>query len=325
MGRSIFCLYFCFCFGAVALAQDAQGQSPMDAQQWQLTFDVIKTKVAALVEANNQLTGEYQSLLAQAQEAQKAIEEQSKKNEKIRQFLKERGDRSDQQVRIEELTGQVKNLGQQMADHQRQADSVKAQAMDWQRRIDLMNLKISNWELHQNTPVPDAVVPQAGDLELNALRKDLESQKEQEARLEAELAALVDRRNILGRDRDEIEDLKQKLEDLRRQKALLPQKSAGGSVDFGRYQQMTTQKMGLESKIHTFEIRINALKDHQLLGLTWDSQKKKLIHDIVLADAKNSQMRQKINNVHEDIDLLRGQIASLEKLANFSRGKGKIR
>src|SRR5690242_19469065 len=107
MRNCVFLVYFVLCSLVPAFAQIA-AEPPSGTQQWQLTFDVIKAKVDALVRENARLTAEAQSLKAQEQKLYVTIGEQGQKNEAIRQFLKERKGRTDQQIRMEELAGQVK-------------------------------------------------------------------------------------------------------------------------------------------------------------------------------------------------------------------------
>ncbi len=46
-----------------------------------------------------------------------------------------------------------------------------------------------------------------------------------------------------------------------------------------------------------------------------------MIHEMVQTDARNNQMRDKIKVLREDIDVLRDQVAKLERRVNFVQGK----
>ena len=50
-------------------------------------------------------------------------------------------------------------------------------------------------------------------------------------------------------------------------------------------------------------------------------KKKKLVHEMVQTDARNNQMRDKIKVLREDIDILRDQVARLERRVDFAQGK----
>ena len=55
--------------------------------------------------------------------------------------------------------------------------------------------------------------------------------------------------------------------------------------------------------------------------LSWPARKKKLVHEMVLADSRNNQMRDGIKVLREDIDVLRDQVSRLERRINFVQGK----
>ena len=57
------------------------------------------------------------------------------------------------------------------------------------------------------------------------------------------------------------------------------------------------------------------------MTLSWPLKRKKLIHDMVQTDARNNQMRDKIKELHEDIDVLKDQVARLERRVDFAQGK----
>ena len=315
-----------------ALASDQMGNHhlPVGAEQWQLTFDVIASKVKRLMEENNLLVTQYQTRLAQQQKLHLAINDQTLKNEAIKKFLKERNGKTDQQIRLEELNAQMKLKKPAATLKEREANVLKSQVLDWQHKIELKKLKIAEWELHQNMPAPVAEVKPAEedssvDQELNSLRKELETQKAQEVGLEQKLEVLRNHSKVTdGQGKadaaalgQEMKSLQQRLDFLRKQKfsllARVPAASQNSVADRNRYQQMMNRKADLESKIRNFEIRINLLRDPSTFGLSWVSQKKELIRDIVAADAANGQMRAKINNLREDIALLEEQIAKMDK------------
>ena len=56
---------------------------------------------------------EYQQLIGQVQKLQQSIDDQQNKNEQMDRFLKDRHGRTDQQLRIEELTQSIKTKKQE--------------------------------------------------------------------------------------------------------------------------------------------------------------------------------------------------------------------
>ena len=57
------------------------------------------------------------------------------------------------------------------------------------------------------------------------------------------------------------------------------------------------------------------------MALSWPAKKKKLVHEMVQADARNNQVREKIKVLREDIDVLKDQVARLERRINFVKGQ----
>ena len=57
------------------------------------------------------------------------------------------------------------------------------------------------------------------------------------------------------------------------------------------------------------------------MSLSWERKKKVLVHDIVQKDFRNNQMREKIKVLREDIDVLRDQVAKLERRVDFVKDK----
>ena len=82
-------------------------------EQWQLTLDVIKSKAQTLKIENNGLQVEYRQLIGEVQKLRQSIYNQQNKNEQMERFIKERHGRTDQQVRIEELTQIIKTKKQE--------------------------------------------------------------------------------------------------------------------------------------------------------------------------------------------------------------------
>ncbi len=136
-------------------------------EQWQLTLDVIKSKVQTLVIENNRLQAQYRKLTDQAQKLQQSIDDQQNKNEQMDFFLKKRHGATDQQVRIEELTKMIKTKSQETRTFDKQLKNLQRKKPARIRKIE----------------------PQDDD-QLAQLRKQLDYESTQEVLLENELAAL---------------------------------------------------------------------------------------------------------------------------------------
>jgi chromosome segregation ATPase len=257
---------------------DARAQVPEELssmpEQWQLTLDVIKSKAQNLLVENNGLQGEYRQLIDQAQKLQQSIDGQQSKNEQLELFLNERHGLTDQQMRIEELTGNIKTKSQQVRDEDQQLEDLK-------RKQSRLDYKIQQAPAAQNTaqsPVED---------QLPQLRKQLEDETRQEVLLE-----------------NELEDLK-----------------AGGKIQNLGAGTLKERKEELEADIYAYELRMEELRRSSLTALSWPLKKKELVHEMVQVDARNNKMRDQIKGLHEDIDVLKDQVAKLERRVNFAQDK----
>jgi hypothetical protein len=66
---------------------------------------------------------------------------------------------------------------------------------------------------------------------------------------------------------------------------------------------------------------MDQLRQSYLTALSWPLEKKKMVHDMVRIDARNNKMQGQIKALHEDIDVLKDQVAKLERQLNFAKGK----
>lgn len=116
-------------------AFDVRAQLPQEVsampEQWQLTLDVIKSKAQALMVENNSLQVEYRQFTGQVQELQQSIDEQQHKNDQMARFLKERNGRTDQQLRIEELTQIVQTKRREALNFDEQLENLKKEAVEF--------------------------------------------------------------------------------------------------------------------------------------------------------------------------------------------------
>lgn len=95
------------CWGFEAKAQVTEELSSMP-EQWQVTLDDIKSKSQTLGVENDGLKAEYRQLLQEVQELQQSIDDQQAKNRQAEDFLRTRHGRTDQQLRIDELTQAIR-------------------------------------------------------------------------------------------------------------------------------------------------------------------------------------------------------------------------
>jgi len=139
-------LMFVLCFACPARvgAQEA----PATDATWLLTLETIKAGSSQLMAQNNRLIADYNRLVQDIDRLNASIEEQSRKNAALADFLKTRHGRTDQQVRARELEGQI-------------------------------NGKRDELKRRQRAPKPES--------ELDRLRKELKVEKANEAKLEADL------------------------------------------------------------------------------------------------------------------------------------------
>jgi chromosome segregation ATPase len=299
---------------------DARAQVPEELssmpEQWQLTLDVIKSKAQTLLVENNGLQVEYRQLIEQAQKLQQSVDGQQSKNEQLESFLNERHGQTDQQIRIEDLNQSIKLKIEKARDEGQRLEDLKKE--QWRLRY-----KIQQVSIVQNKAQPQA------ELQLPQLRGQLEDETRREVLLENELDALKTGGQTPNLDLGAIEAENQRLQDrldgLRLQKLQHENKLSGvplSEANKGRYDRLKEEKEQLESNIYAYESRMDGLRQSYLTALPWPLEKKKMVHDMVRLDARNNKMRDQIKSLHEDIDVLKDQVARLERRVNFAQGKG---
>jgi len=324
--------FFCWAFDVRAQLPEELSSSSLP-EQWQLTLDVIKSKAQTLVGKNNGLQDQYRELIGQVQKLRQSIDEQQYKNERISRLLKDRHGRTDQQARIDELTQIIKAKDQRVDAFDGQLANFQRKKSEMDRQIQELKDTISKEELRQQSEAdkaqnsPSVAQPQGED-QLSPLHKQMEDESRQEVLLERELAALKTGGQIQNLNVDAVESdnkqLEARLDMLRLQKLRHQRQSsddqwaqAGGRM----YNKLKMRKEELESKIYAYELRMDDLRQGSLLALSWPLKKKQLVHEMVQVDARNNQMRNKIKDLREDIDVLRDQVAKLERQVNFVQGK----
>lgn len=282
-------------------------------EQWQLTLDVIKTKAQTLLIKNNEIKAEYLNLRKQAQDVEQTLRGQQDKNEAIRLLLNQRHGRTDQQVRLEGLQQTIKIKRRQAAEFQEQLENLKKKQSTIERR---------QREPKKANPTPEAVG--APDGQLTDLRRQLEEEKKQEVILEDQLSSLKSGGPSQNLDVHAIEEVNKQLEaqlkDLQEQKLKkFPGETLGISQQ-RKYDELKKRKDQLEDAIRAYEKRLDQLKYSSGFASSWAVEKKKLIHAMVQKDARNNQLREKIKILREDVDILKDQVAKLERRVNFMQG-----
>ena len=273
---------------------------------WILTLETIKAKAKDLMARNTALSAEYNTLAQDINNLNAAVDAQNTKNMAITSFLKDRHGRTDQQVRIEELEAQIKEQKTRLNDRQREYDGLKGEAASLERKVKLKQVRVTDWELRQGQQ-PSVVAPQvpSADAELDGLHQQLEAEKTKEVYLEDELARMTG-----GRARP-VGPVVQ---------AAAPN-NAAREQDRERIMQVLRKKDELEAKIRDHERSLKAAQ-----GISRGNiEKKKIIHDIVQADARNQGLREGIARLREDVALLRDQIGKLERRSGLVLNKDGTR
>ncbi|MBF0570868.1 MAG: hypothetical protein HQL12_03250 [Candidatus Omnitrophica bacterium] len=316
---------------------DAGAQVPAELssmpQRWQMTLDLIKSKAQKLMIENNRLKVEYRQLIGQVEKLQQSIADQHSKNEQVELFLKERHGRTDQQLRIEELAQaiKIKKPRDRALDEQFLNLKKKQEALD--HKIQLLNKTILDTGMHQQegkekSQAVQNRAPLQIDDRLTQWRKQLEDENKQEVLLANELEGLKasDKTPNLNVDAivEENKRLEAHLDILRLQRSQHEKNfpdTQQAQANVRKYDMLKKRKDQLEADINAYETRLDELKETSLMALSWPLKKKKLIHEMVQADARNNQMRDKIKQLREDIDVLRDQVGRLEHRVDFVQGK----
>jgi chromosome segregation ATPase len=320
--------FLCWAFGVKAQVPEELSSMP---ETWQLTLDVIKSKAQTLMIENNGLQDEYRQLIGQEQNLQQSISDQEQKNEQMGRFIKERHGQTDQQARIADLTQSIKAKRQQAGVLEGQLGNLARKKTNLDSTIQQLNDAISGIERHQQEEkqqvAPQQTIQPQVDDQLAQLRKQLEDENKQEVVLSNEMDVFKTGDKSQNLNVDAIDEQNHQLEAhldiLRLQKLQYARKSSDAQLeaaDRRMYYKIKARKDLLEADISSYETRIDQLKESSLMALSWSLKKKKMIHEMVQADAYNNQIRDKIKGLHEDIDILRDQVARLERRVDFVKG-----
>jgi len=263
------------------------------------------------------------------QTLRQALKDEQDKNEATRLFLNQRHGRTDQQVQLEALQQAVKIKRQQAKESQEQLENLKRKQADLDHKIQLQRLRLSDiprHQLEQKQETPTPAVPII-DGQLTDLRRQVEEENKQEAILEDQLSSLKSGGQAHNLNKDAMarqnRQLELRLKDLQEQKPKTSPQKAGDLVRQRKYDELKKRKDQLEAAISAYEKRMDQLKYSSGLTAPWANQRKKLIHAMVQKDARNNQLREKIKMLREDVDILKDQVARLERRVNFMQGQNK--
>jgi len=316
-----------------AFAQMPQEEESVSApEQWQLTLDVIKSKAQSLEIENNGLEGEYHQLISEVQKLEQAIYDQQSKNDQIESYIKDRHGRSDQQMHLDELTQvlHVKQLKLNLIKDQMSNLKEKQAGLD--SKIQQLKYTISDLELRAQAQEQKAKIQQKQEVpttdQLAPWHQQLEDEAKQEVLLTDELNALKTGGKTQQLNAAAIEEenrqLSAQLDFLRLQKLhhlTNSPKEQQATANAKRYEELKMRKEELVADINAYELRLDQLRESSVMSLSWPLQKKRLVHEMVQMDNRNNQMKEKIKDVREDIDILRDEVARLERRLNFAQGK----
>lgn len=286
--------------------------------QWQNGVEAVRGQMDVLMRQNDQLTRAYDQDKMQERRLLATIDEQRKKIAALSDFLKQRAGKSDQQLRMDVLNDQlsIKRLQSNkiLLDYKTQHAHVEAVL----KHVEDKRLKVSAYELNQGDTQKDKKIADLPkDPALEQLRKDLERQKEAEARVAGEMDPSKTEGNPF-----EMAPLEAKLAALQSQKAILLRKPlVSPGPDKDKFYLMQAKKEELEVKIHGFERRIDAIKSSSAVVGSWSASRKEMVRAMSQGDARNKRLANEINDLKENIALLRTQIGVLEKRVLFSNRK----
>ena len=318
-----------------ALAQGLPvSQDPaINTPQWQLTLDVIKAKAQVLIESNNKLMEEHNYLVEEKKKLKQGMSDWQTKNESLRQSLKERHGRSDQQVHMDDMTEQMKAKKLELKNQTEELARIQEDATELDRKIRLKTLKISQPQLKQKEQALQASAQKQleqrstieNNTEFNQLKEKLQQEKDQEKALETQLQKLKKAKPapvLADPDVGEIKSLQEKIKTLRKQKEDLQKKinADNNQAKVERFKQLSSKKQELEDKIKHIEDQLNDLRSMDALGQLGKQRQKQTLHRMIQVDSRNAQMRQKISDLHEDVAVLKEQINRLERKLQFTQG-----
>jgi hypothetical protein len=308
-----------------AVATPSTDPAP-NTPQWQVNLDVIKHKAQVLIKQNAKLTDEYNTLVAGIQRAQIDQRDLKIKNESLRQLIKQRRGKSQEQIEIEKHNDYIKAKESNIRALQNTIKNTQKDLAQQERKTELRKLKLSEVELHVKREATqskainliDERVKIENDEEHNKLKEMLAHERDEERILKQELEkaknASINPPQAPAIDDAQLKALQDKVDQLAKQKEDLQNRlNKDNNQTNARYLQLTAKKKELEERIKVFETQLNQLKEPATFGLLDPKQKKQIVRQMVQVNNRNAQLRQKISDLKEDVVLLREQVNRLER------------
>ena len=312
----------------------ASHQGGANAPEWLLTLDVIKAKTEALMGKNSKLMAERESLMREYKDQQEKIHSWQAKNHDLMEFLKTRHGRSDEEMKVVELNGQIKAKKEQLKALNDGLINLNKEAEAVDQKIQLKKLRISDLQLKHNQDGLEAKMQQVlkqqeiieDDAEMIGLKQQLQQQKDQEQAFEGQVKELDYQRMSAAATSQPVDDqkikvLEDKVQSLRQQKEDLQKhiNSDNSQANLQRYQQLMTRKNELQSKIKDFDSQLGQLNGGKGNDLTEDKTNKQLLKRMIQLDNQNARLRQQITIFGENVTLLKTQVKRLERRLNVSK------
>ncbi len=309
-----------------------------NAPEWILTLDVIKAKTEALMGKNSKLMAEREALIREYKEKQETIRSWQAKNQDLREFLKKRHGRSNEEMKVDELAEQIKAKKEQLKVFNEQLLNLNKELESAEQKLQLKRLRISDLQLKRNQDGLEAKMQQVlkqqeiteDDAEMIGLKQQFQKHKEQETALEGQVKELEFQRMGAAAmppvvDEQQIKVLEEKVQSLRQQKEDLQKQFNSDNTQAGlqRYQQLMARKKELEDKIKGFDTQLSQLNSPQAKGLSENKTNKQLLKQMVQLDSQNARLRQKISIFGENVALLKTQVKRLERRFNVTKGSPK--
>lgn len=166
---------------------------------------------------------------------------------------------------------------------------------------------------------------QADKQQLRSLDDQLRDLKRQQAGLGTEVEQIT---KTAPQDGDALAPWRKQLEDEDGREAVLENQLQSlksitanpAETEAQRLQQLQKRKQQLAADISSYASRLDELRQEALAALSWQVRKKRLVHQLVVADAFNNRMRAQIRVLQEDIQILKDKVSQLESGMDAGQG-----
>ena len=296
--------------------------SAINNPQWQINLGVIKDKAQRMMEKNNNLMAEKKSLIKETENLQNQIREWQIKNQTLKDPLKEKHGRTNQQKQIDELTVQLNDKKAITTRLQQDLVRVQKKAADFHNDQQKSREALLKSQRSQKNKGLRKHPEDQKDQELERLNKQLQEQKSQERIFTTKLEDLKKEKvlpQVTELDNDQVKELQARAEELRKEKEELENKvnAHKDQAKVNRYKRLSIKKEELENRIRRLEQQLSNIKDGGSFDFLESRKKKQKLHQMIQLDNRNIKLRQRIANLREDIVVLKEQVVRLEHKAKF--------